>query len=316
MDARDSEYELLAHDRLPHGNGGPIGRLPSLTALRVFETVARLKSVKAAADELCVTRSAVYHQIGRLEDDIGVALLERDGDGWRLTAEGLVLDRSLEHFFGRVAEAVDRIRRPARGSKLRVRAGVMFASAWLIPRLEAFHRVMPDTNVMLVGMDDSADWSGQTDVAIDWGTFKSDASVVAEKLSNDEEIFPVCRPGVCRDGGLAGATLLHLARAGRSRHWPEWPEFLAAVNLSDAPVGGRRLSAGMLWRAVRNGEGVALSCSTLARDDIRSGDLVRPIGESIATEAGYWIMTPRTALDRPEVGIFRKWLLDELATRH
>ena len=40
---------------------------PPLGALRVFEAVARLGSFSRAADELCVTQSAVSHQIRGLE---------------------------------------------------------------------------------------------------------------------------------------------------------------------------------------------------------------------------------------------------------
>ena len=290
-----------------------MGRLPSLKALRAFDAVARLNSVTAAADELCVTPSAVSRQISSLEDDIGAALLRPDGRGCCLTADGRLLERGLEGVFTRIAQAVDRVRRPACGTKLRVSAGAMFASAWLIPRLDRFNRVAPDTEIILIDLHGAANWSGQADVIVDWGAVRSDARVVAEKLSTDEEIFPVCRPGVCQDGSLAGATLLHLEHTGRPWHWPEWWEFLAAVGLSDVPVRSHRLSAGLLWRAVRNGKGVTLSCSTLARDDLRSGNLVRPIGESMATDDGYWIQTSRAALDRPEVGAFRSWLVDELA---
>ena len=273
-------------------------------------------SVTAAADELCVTPSAVSRQISSLEDDIGAALLRPDGRGCCLTSDGRLLERGLEGVFSRIAEAVDRVRRPASGTKLRVCSGVMFATTWLIPRLERFNRVAPDTEIILVDLHGPTSWSGQADVIIDWGTIRSDTRVVAERLSGDEEIFPVCRPGVCRDGSLAGATLLHLEDTGQPWHWPEWWEFLAAVGLSDVPVRSHRLSSGLLWRAVRNGRGVALSCSTLARDDLRSGNLVRPVGESMATDDGYWMLTPRAALDRPEVGTFRSWLVDELANGH
>lgn len=204
----------------------------------------------------------------------------------------------------------------ASGTKLRVCAGVMFATTWLIPRLERFNRMAPDTEIILIDLHGPTSWSGQADVIVDWGTIRSDTRVVAERLSHDEEIFPVCRPGVCQDGSLAGATLLHLEDTGQPWHWPEWWEFLAAVDLSDVPVRSHRLSAGLLWRAVRNGRGVALSCTTLARDDLRAGSLVRPIGESMATDDGYWMLTPRAALERPEVGTFRSWLLDELANGH
>ena len=49
-------------------------KLPPLNALRVFETVARLGGVRAAAGELCVTPPAVSHQLANLEDWLGAAL--------------------------------------------------------------------------------------------------------------------------------------------------------------------------------------------------------------------------------------------------
>ena len=53
---------------------------PPLGALRVFEAVARLGSFSRAADELCVTQSAVSHQIRGLEAWFGAALFERSGN--------------------------------------------------------------------------------------------------------------------------------------------------------------------------------------------------------------------------------------------
>ena len=174
MVAENSTYERLAQDCFLTGNIGRIGRLPSLKALRAFDAVARLNSVTAAANELCVTPSAVSRQISSLEDDIGVALLTPDGRGCRLTADGELLERGLEGVFIRVAEAVERVRRPACGTKLRVCSGVMFASAWLIPRLDRFNRVAPNTEIILIDLHGPAGWSGQADVVIDWGTVKSD----------------------------------------------------------------------------------------------------------------------------------------------
>ena len=236
MVSEDSTYELLARNCFHYGNSGTMGRLPSLKALRAFDAVARLNSVKAAADELCVTPSAVSRQISSLEDDIGAALLKPDGRGCCLTADGRLLERGLEGIFTRVAEAVDRVRRPVSGTQVRVCAGVMFASAWLIPRLDRFNSVAPDTEIILTDLNGFANWSGQADVVIDWGMAKNDTRVVAERLSDNEEIFPVCRPGICQSERLAGATLLHLEHTERSWHWPEWSAFLAAVNLSHIPI--------------------------------------------------------------------------------
>lgn len=44
-------------------NAGAIEMHPPLTALRAFEVASRHGSFSAAAEELCVTQSAVSHQI-------------------------------------------------------------------------------------------------------------------------------------------------------------------------------------------------------------------------------------------------------------
>ena len=62
--------------------------LPSLSALRVFEAAGRHESFTLAADELCVTTSAVSRQIRALEDELGRRLFERHPRGLRLTREG------------------------------------------------------------------------------------------------------------------------------------------------------------------------------------------------------------------------------------
>ena len=56
-------------------------RLPSASALRVFDAAARLGSFKAAAAELGVSPTAVSHRIRSLEDQLGLALFV----GWRMT---------------------------------------------------------------------------------------------------------------------------------------------------------------------------------------------------------------------------------------
>ena len=45
-------------------------RLPPLHALAAFEAAARHLSFQKAADELCVTQSAISHRLRQLEDDL------------------------------------------------------------------------------------------------------------------------------------------------------------------------------------------------------------------------------------------------------
>jgi len=49
-------------------------RVPPLHALAAFEAAARLSGFAQAAQELCVTPSAVSHRIRQLEAQLGMSL--------------------------------------------------------------------------------------------------------------------------------------------------------------------------------------------------------------------------------------------------
>lgn len=61
-----------------------------LNALRAFECAARHLSFTRAADELCVTQTAISHQVKGLEERLGVALFRRSSRGLKLTDEGAI----------------------------------------------------------------------------------------------------------------------------------------------------------------------------------------------------------------------------------
>src|SRR6266852_3930231 len=107
-------------------------RLPPLNALRAFEAVARHQSVSAAADELCVTHSAVSRHVSKLEDHLGEKLFARDHQRLALTARGAAY-AAAKHF-GALAE-----RRP-----LHIGVYPTFANRVLIPRLSRFQDEFPD----------------------------------------------------------------------------------------------------------------------------------------------------------------------------
>jgi DNA-binding transcriptional LysR family regulator len=65
----------------------------SLARFRYFEKVARLGSIRQAADALHIAPSAISRQIGNLEHEFGAELFEREGRGMRLTPAGQILAR-------------------------------------------------------------------------------------------------------------------------------------------------------------------------------------------------------------------------------
>ena len=126
-----------------------LSRPPPLKNLRAFCAAARHRSFKFAADELCVTPSAVSHQMKELEASLAMRLFERKTRSLELTTAAHHLLDEVEPLL----EALDRTlaqfaRRNGRQS-LRVRMPAMFANELFIPRLADFCAAHPLIDVQL-----------------------------------------------------------------------------------------------------------------------------------------------------------------------
>ena len=110
----------------------------TLAQLRTFAALADAGSVRGAAQQLHVTQPAVSAAVRALAASLGVALVEPDGRGVRLTAAGETLATYVRHVLGlldQVAVAVRGGDDPTRGT-LRLGA-VTTASELVLPSLLA-----------------------------------------------------------------------------------------------------------------------------------------------------------------------------------
>jgi DNA-binding transcriptional LysR family regulator len=137
--------------------------------LRAFAEVADAGSVHEAARRLVVTESAVSAAVTALSRDVGVALVERDGRGLRLTPSGRVYARYARQMLG----LLDRAGAAARGELDPERgevavAAVTTAADHLLPELLAsFRAAHPGIEIRLaVGASDQV-WSLLRDHAVD-----------------------------------------------------------------------------------------------------------------------------------------------------
>src|SRR3954470_21899633 len=121
-------------------------RIPPIQCLVTFEALARLRSVTQAADELCVTPSAVSHRVRQLEQILGAKLFGRSD--FSLTTEG-------SEYLAHVREGLAVLGRfPGRDTgsgkrKLRVAVTPPFSRSILMPRLRAFIEAYPEIDLML-----------------------------------------------------------------------------------------------------------------------------------------------------------------------
>ena len=123
-----------------------------LKALRVFESVARCGSFKDAADELCVSQSAVSRQIRALEESLNTTLFHRHARGLILTEQGDLLYAAARDMSARLNLATARIGDAKDGDsgQLRVTTSHGLGSLWLAPRLGRFFDLHPEISIDLI----------------------------------------------------------------------------------------------------------------------------------------------------------------------
>ncbi|MCZ8258417.1 MAG: LysR family transcriptional regulator, partial [Polaromonas sp.] len=121
-------------------------RAMSLDAIRGFESAARHLSFTAAAEELCITQSAVSKQIKSLEDALGKTLFLRGGRGLSLTPEGRQLFEAARASLSHLASAVDQLLAVDR-VPVSVSTTPSFAALWLAPKLAQFQQLEPAIDV-------------------------------------------------------------------------------------------------------------------------------------------------------------------------
>ncbi|MBB4576289.1 choline sulfate utilization transcriptional regulator [Rhizobium lentis] len=292
---------------------------PELGWMRLFVEVARLGSFSAAATLLGLTQPAVSYQIRRLEQQFGVSLLRRQHRGVELTAEG---ERLLEIAAKAVGD-IDALARSfhveAQRPVVRLRTDYAFSALWLIPRMDGFRLLHPETDIQIVATQRlAAGFRDEADVAVVFGT-RAEFGAVGTLLL-PERVVPVCtrafldRNGPFDDPGqLAGARLIHLD-APLPSPWFDWRTYFAEFAiLRDAHAGRGDISFNtysLVVQAALSEQGVALGWMGLV-DTLLSAGMLLEAGPSLeARDRGYWLVPPRS----PNVHSERlsTWLSDEV----
>ena len=169
--------------------------LPPLTALRAFEAAGRHLSITRAADELCVTAAAVSHQVKALEDYLEVRLFRRTGNSLFLTDAGQAFLPGLRAGFAALEHAMNALHEHDLRGAVVLSVAPVFASKWLIPRLEDFHAAHPEIDVRISATLELADFERDgIDAAIRLGRGRY-PGLVAHRLFG-ESVVPMCSPAL------------------------------------------------------------------------------------------------------------------------
>lgn len=290
-------------------------RLPPLRLLTTFEEVARLGSMREAAERLNVTRPAITHAIHQLEAHVGTPLLDRGRRPARLTEAGELLARATRDGLAQIQGAIDAIRlaSAARGDQVTVACTFGMATYWLMPRLPAFYAAHPAITVNVQAPPRDLPVRGpDIDLALRYGSGDwSDGLTV--KLF-DEVMTPVGQPAlvtalVARGVRLAEAPLIHV-RSSANSHWAGWGDYLRRSGAGRLSPGGQTFDNYVqATQAAMNGLGVMLGWRSISGRLVAEGSLRPWPAAAIPAGAGYYLTS--AAMPSRAAVVLRDWLLAE-----
>ena len=290
-------------------------RLP-LNTLPAFRTVAELQNLRAAADTLHLTHSAVSQQIRVLEEQLGFALFERRGRRVILNAAGEALLRSVQSALGQLDSGVQAAAAAACGIELRLRVSVLpsFTQRWLLPRMGRWRERHPDLALEIDASHRTVDLQREGfHAALRQGTGPW-AGLISERLFDAPMplIAVACPDDARRLVGQAPTALLREPLLGERELWHLW--FAAAgVHAQVTPV-AQFNDMGLMLQAVEQGLGLTLVRELLAADALRDGRLAKISSVSIEHAAAhpYHLVYPPELRDWPPLAALRAWIKDEL----
>ncbi len=293
--------------------------LPPLDLLRSFEAVARHRSFTLAAQELCLTQSAVSRQIKALEDRVGFTLFHRLHRAVDITAKGQSLFEAVTRGLDDISACLAALGASTKAPQLTVSASVAFAWFWLMPRLERFGALQPEVDLRVLAADQPVLPSTQeVDVAILFGRGKWEG--LEAQLLFRERVYPVCSPGYLRSSRTAAVGRpLQIKRfciwsiPGPRRATWDWRQWLLRQGVNGQPVRRaiRLNSYPMVLQAAEAGRGVALGWSYITDQLLAEGRLICPIDKALETADGYYVSVSASASRDAAMTAFLEWIVAE-----
>jgi LysR family glycine cleavage system transcriptional activator len=294
-------------------NMARVPRLP-LQNLAAFRAAARLQNLRAAAEELSLTHSAVSQQIRALEEQLGFPLFRRHGRRIMLNPAGLSLLEGVEHAMAHLDDAVLRAM-AAHGSlelTLRLTTLPSFAQRWLMPRIGRWRERHPDialelhTSAQLVDLQREGFHAAIRQGRGPWPGLES------ERLA-DSPFVVVGTPATglrlrdAPEAALADEPLL-----GDVDWWQQW-FFAGGIRKRIVPVADFN-DMGLMLQAAEQGLGIALARELLAADALAERRLVKLSPRAITMEggSGYHLAYPSGLKVWPPLVALRGWLFEEM----
>lgn len=287
----------------------------SIRGLRAFCAAARHLSFKAAADELCVTPSAVSHQVKALEERLHGALFERRTRELVLTHLGHELRAEVEPLLHELDNVAARFEgRLGRRRVLHIGVTPFFASELLVQHLSGFADSHRTIDLRIETTEVGATPAAGCDASILLLPAPPTAMVARPLFTL--RLAPACAPEfagrhkVAEPRALLDNTLIVHNR--RPRAWQEWFASMG-VNAPRLPKAIHFDSLFAVARAAERSLGVALLPVGLSQSWFATGALTRPCSGELETADRYYFVHRPEAAGNPDVVALGEWVTARFA---
>lgn len=284
-----------------------------LNALRAFEVTARHCHLRRAAQELGVTHGAVSRQVRQLEDHLGVELFDRQHNRLALTAAGQRLMLVVGEALDRITESTLYLDPESMAGSLVVASTPSIITGWMLAMIRDFSQRYPEIELRVMNiLPLQAELPPEVSVAVCFGEPDSSQRVV-QKLFH-ERYFPVCSPGLLREdepvlraSDLLSYPLVH-DQHGR------WQRWLADHSLDSSKAHSNLYlhDPFQVVSAVREGCGIGLADRIEISRDLRSGNLVALMDDTVEASQSHYLVTDPPQRMTVRARLFADHILREL----
>jgi len=280
-----------------------------LGPLRVLDAVHRSGGVGRAAELLHVTPGAVSHQLRRLESELNVQLVQKDGRDIAFTAVGTELAQQAAELFDQLEEVLAKAAEAGANRRIRVKVIPSFAIKWLMPRLGSLYARHADIDIEVATVARADDTElHNADFVVrcgdgDWPGLRAD-------LLFPDELVLACSPALAErlhgPEDVLGETLL------KSMIAPDcWDRWLLSAGL--AASGDTRFiplaNAVLCLQAAAEGLGVAVTQRAYIAQDFATGQLVQPLAHTARSSNGYYLVSNPARASGAPFSTFSDWLI-------
>jgi DNA-binding transcriptional LysR family regulator len=290
--------------------------LPPLDALRGFVAVARRMSITLAAQDLCLTQSAVSRQIQSLEQHLRTPLLVRKHRAIALTEAGEQLFHLASPWLDRLADYSRAVRHEGRPRPVTISASIGVTALWILPRLGGFQASHPHIDVRVAANNRILDLKQEgIDLAIRYCR-EAHAPNGAIRLFG-EAVVPVAHKSIAAKAFRNPAALMQqvlLELDERTLPWLRWSAWLSAKGFPEAkPKAYLHFNQyDQVIQAALEGHGVALGRLALVLPMLKDGRLVaQPNAKVGVSDYAYWLIRSPEPV-RSEVEVFSDWIIREV----